>query len=86
MCLPTDSWRWFTGHLRVLGKYEGVEEGKKQIEVDPDVAYGYFNSATNFIALDRLGEAENLLQRASERKLVIPEFSVDRFDHRLSEG
>jgi serine/threonine protein kinase/tetratricopeptide (TPR) repeat protein len=65
----------------VLGKYEkGTEEGKKQIEVDPDVAYGYNNSAINYMALDRLGEAENLLQRATERKLVIPEFSVERFD------
>jgi serine/threonine protein kinase/tetratricopeptide (TPR) repeat protein len=64
----------------VLGKYEeAVEEGKKVIELDPNFAIGYNVLAISYQYLDRLGEAENTLQRASERKLEIPDFLVDRY-------
>ena len=64
----------------VLGKYEkAVEEGKKVIELDPDFAIGYNVLAISYQYLDRLGEAENTLQRASERKLEVPDFLVDRY-------
>ena len=56
----------------VSGKYEkAVEEAKKAIELDPDFAIGYSQSCLNYVYLGRLEEAENTLQRASERKLEI---------------
>src|SRR5260370_32985732 len=65
----------------ILGKYDkAVEEGKKAIELDPDFAFGYAILAGHYRSLDRLGEAENTLQRASDRKLEIPDFLVQRYD------
>jgi predicted Zn-dependent protease len=64
-----------------LGKYEkAVEEGKKQIEVGPDIGFAYVNSANSFIRFGRLEEAENVLQRASERKLEMPQFFRIRYE------
>jgi len=64
-----------------LGKYEqAVEEGKKQIELGPDIGFAYVNSAFSLVRVGRLGEAENVLQRASERKLAQPNFSVIRYE------
>ncbi len=65
----------------VSGKYEkAVEESKRAIELDPDFAIGYNILALSYAYLDRLSEAENTLQRASERKLDIPDFLVERYD------
>jgi DNA-binding winged helix-turn-helix (wHTH) protein/tetratricopeptide (TPR) repeat protein len=65
----------------VIGKYEqAVEEAKKAIELDPDLAISYYLLASNYESLDRLGEAENTLQRASDRKLQIPDFLILRYD------
>ena len=65
----------------VLGKYDkAVEEGRKQIEVGPDIGFAYINSAFGFIRVGRLGDAENVLQRASERKLDVPNFLVIRYE------
>jgi tetratricopeptide (TPR) repeat protein len=64
----------------VFGKYEkGVEEAKKAIDLDPDFAISYNILALNYQNLDRLGDAQNALQRASERKLEIPDLLVDRY-------
>jgi tetratricopeptide (TPR) repeat protein len=63
----------------VFGKYEeAVEEAKKAIELDPEFVVGYNLLAFNYVYLDRLPEAGNTLQRASQRKLEIPEFLVLR--------
>ncbi len=71
----------------VSGKYEkAVEEGKKVIELDPDFAMGYNVLAGSYVALLRLGEAANTLQRASDRKLEIPDFLVDRYDIAFLKG
>ncbi len=71
----------------VLAKYEkAVEEGQKAIELDPDFAIAYNVLALNYISLDRLGEAENTLQRASERKLEIPDFLVNRYEIAFLKG
>jgi len=65
----------------VLGKYErAVEEGQKTIRLDPDFAIGYSVLAYGYAYLDRFGDAENVLQKASERKLEIPDFLVQRYD------
>jgi serine/threonine protein kinase len=63
-----------------LGKYEkAVEEGKKQIEVGPDIGFAYVNSAFSLVHVGRLGEAENVLQRAADLKLEQPNFLVLRY-------
>ncbi|HEY1965401.1 MAG TPA: protein kinase, partial [Acidobacteriaceae bacterium] len=60
----------------VFGRFEkAIEESKKAIELDPDLSFSYFGLASNYIYLDRLGEAEKTLQRASERKLQISDSS-----------
>jgi DNA-binding winged helix-turn-helix (wHTH) protein len=59
------------------GKWEeSVEEGKIALGIDPDFSIGYANLAMSYMTLERLDEAENTLQRASERKLEIPDFFV----------
>jgi eukaryotic-like serine/threonine-protein kinase len=64
-----------------FGKYEkAVEEAKKVIELDPDFSIGYLQLAFNNQFLGRLGEAENALQRASQRKLEIPELIQTGYD------
>jgi eukaryotic-like serine/threonine-protein kinase len=58
---------------------ESVEEGKIAVGLDPDFSIGYANLAMSYMALERMDEAENTLQRASERKLEIPDFFVLRY-------
>ncbi len=63
-----------------FGKYEkAIAEAKKAIELDPDVTPGYVNLAYSYAYLDRLGEAENAIQRASDRQLEIPEVLLLRY-------
>jgi len=63
-----------------LGKYEkSVEEARIAVEIDPDFSIGYSILASSYEALERTGEAEKALQRASERKLDIPDFHVQRY-------
>jgi eukaryotic-like serine/threonine-protein kinase len=63
-----------------MGKREeSVEEGKTAVSIDPDFSIGYVNLAASYMALERLDEAENTLQRASDRKLEIPDFFVLRY-------
>ena len=62
------------------------KKARKAIELDPDFAIGYDNLACNYVYLDRLGEAENTLQRASERKLEIDEFFMLRYDIAFLKG
>ena len=63
------------GILQGVGKFEAAaEEGKKSIELDADNAYGYHNLALSNICRGRPTEALAVLERASERKLDIPEF------------
>jgi tetratricopeptide (TPR) repeat protein len=63
-----------------LGKYEkSVEEAKIALGIDPDFSIGYSILAGSYEALEHTGEAEKTLQRASERKLDIPDFRVQRY-------
>jgi tetratricopeptide (TPR) repeat protein len=69
------------------GKYEkAVDAARKQIELDPDSPIGYLQLAFNNQFLGRLGEAENALQQASERKMEIPELLVQRYDVAFLKG
>jgi tetratricopeptide (TPR) repeat protein len=53
--------------------------GKYEKAVEENFVIGYNLLAYSYQNLDRLGEAENTLQRASERKLESPEFLVQRY-------
>ncbi len=71
----------------VFAKYEkAIEEAKKAIALDPDFPFAYANLAYNNLCLDRLGEAETALRRASERKLEVPEFLLARYDTAFLKG
>jgi len=62
------------------GNYEkAVDEAKIALGLDPDVAILYSNLALNYVSLERIDEAENTLRRASERKLEMPDFFVQRY-------
>jgi eukaryotic-like serine/threonine-protein kinase len=62
------------------GKYEeSAEEAKIALGMDPDFSIGYSLLADSYVALERMDEAEKTLQRASERKLDIPDFHVQRY-------
>jgi eukaryotic-like serine/threonine-protein kinase len=79
----------FLGSMTYLpaGRYEkAIEETRKAIELDPDLAIHYAILALSYQYLDRLGEAENTLQRAAERHLEIPDFFVQRYDIAFLKG
>ena len=64
-----------------LGKYErAVAEAQRVIELDPDADIGYSNLAFDYLYLGRLGQAEETLRRAADRKLEMPDFVVQRYD------
>jgi predicted Zn-dependent protease len=63
-----------------IGKREeAVEEAKIALSIDPDFSIGYSLLANGYLALERTAEAEKTLQRASGRKLDIPDFYVQRY-------
>nr|WP_255551156.1 winged helix-turn-helix domain-containing protein [Granulicella sp. dw_53] len=63
-----------------FGQYEkAFDEAKKTIEVDPDFVAGYRNLALNSIALNRLQDAAEAIQQASDRKLFVASFITDRY-------
>lgn len=59
---------------------EAVEEARKAIEIDPDLAIAYEILAYNYQYLGQLDEARQALKRASERKLELPEYVVRQYD------
>jgi tetratricopeptide (TPR) repeat protein len=67
-----------------LGKYEqSIEEARKAMSLDPELSPVYVNRGFSFFYLDRPDEAENAihdaLEKASERKLDVPELMVLRY-------
>ncbi|MGI9075685.1 MAG: protein kinase domain-containing protein [Bryobacteraceae bacterium] len=62
------------------GKYEkSIDEAKIGIELDPDHTFAYVNLGFSYFYLDRLVEAENAMQRVSERKRDFPELLLFRY-------
>jgi eukaryotic-like serine/threonine-protein kinase len=62
------------------GYYEtAAEEGQKAIELAPNFAVYYYNTAFAYVYQNRLSEAEALLRKASERKMEAIEFSLLRY-------
>jgi len=72
---------------RGTGRFErAIEMAQKEIAVHPDIAIGYAALAYSYMFLDRLPEAESILQRASERKLEGPNQLVMRYNIALLKG
>jgi eukaryotic-like serine/threonine-protein kinase len=66
---------------QINGNYEkAVEQGKKATELDPYFAIAYANLAFAYQNVDRLPQEETTLNRASDRKLVYPDYSYMRYD------
>jgi tetratricopeptide (TPR) repeat protein len=63
------------------GRFEiAIEAAKKALVADPDFVLGYSGLASSYFHTDRFPEAESTLQRASERKLELPDFLVIRYN------
>jgi len=59
------------------GNYaRSIEEAQKAIALDPDFTPAYINLATSYFYLDHFKEASSVLQRATERRLEIPDAVV----------
>jgi eukaryotic-like serine/threonine-protein kinase len=70
-----------------MGNYKkATEEASQAIGLDPDFVVGYWNLAYAYEYLGQLGEAENAVRRAAERKLEIPDFLVQRYDIAFLKG
>ena len=70
------------------GRFErAIEASQKEIAADPDFVLRVCQSCVRAISsLDRFAEAESTLQRASERKLEMPDFLVIRYNIAVLEG
>ena len=69
------------------GRFErAIEASQKAIAADPDFAIAYANLAPSYFLTDRFPEAESTLQRASERKLEMPDFLVLRYNIAVLKG
>ncbi len=61
------------------GQYErGLLAAQEALRLNPDSAYAY-GSSQHYYLLDRFAESENVLRRAEERKLEIPEYLILRY-------
>jgi tetratricopeptide (TPR) repeat protein len=61
------------------GQYDrGIQAGRAVLRLDPNMSFGY-TVASHFLSLNRLTEAEDVLRRAAERKLELPEMLVTRY-------
>jgi tetratricopeptide (TPR) repeat protein len=61
------------------GQYDkGIQAGQEALRLNPDSAYPY-TVALHYLFLDRFAEATDVLQRAAERKLEIPEMLITQY-------
>jgi DNA-binding winged helix-turn-helix (wHTH) protein/tetratricopeptide (TPR) repeat protein len=66
--------------LRVFGRYEkAAAEARTVIEILPDFGMGYHLLAIHDVRLGLLDEAEQVTSKATERKLLMPDFWMDRY-------
>ena len=71
----------------ITGNYQkAVQEANKVIALDRNFVVGYWALAYAYQYLGELGDAENTLRQAAERKLEIPDFWVQRYDIAFLKG
>jgi DNA-binding winged helix-turn-helix (wHTH) protein/tetratricopeptide (TPR) repeat protein len=58
---------------------KALDEAKSAMGIDPDFVIGYRNAALSLIAMNRLPEAQKVLEEASQRKLFLPSFVSDSY-------
>ncbi len=76
---PRDVLGGCSATAKVLGRFDkAVEESKKVLDVDADQPYAYAHLATIAVYRNHHGEAQRWLERASERKLMLPDFLMIR--------
>ncbi len=64
-----------------FGQFDkGVEVASRMVEIDPEFPVGYLQLGFNQQFSGRLKDAEATFNRAAERKLDLPEISVQRYD------
>ncbi len=69
------------------GRYaRAIDASQKVIAADPDLALAYVSLAQSYFLTDRFPEAESTVQRASERKLEMPNSLVIRYNIALLQG
>jgi eukaryotic-like serine/threonine-protein kinase len=62
------------------GNYDkSIDEAKIVIGLDPDVAIIYSNLALSYVALGQIDKTEDVLRQASNRKLEMPDFPIQRY-------
>jgi tetratricopeptide (TPR) repeat protein len=63
------------------GRYEkAIEESQKVIEIDPEAVVAYYFLASDYVALDRMEEAEKAIAQGTAGKLESPQFTAQRYD------
>jgi eukaryotic-like serine/threonine-protein kinase len=69
------------------GRYEkSIEEAQKVFEIDPDSVFPYAVLASDYVALERMQEAENAIAMGTARKLDSPQFTALRYDMAFLKG
>jgi tetratricopeptide (TPR) repeat protein len=68
-------------------RYEkSIEEAQKVMEIDPDSIFPYATLASDYLALERMDDAENAIAIGASRKLDSPQFTALRYDMALLKG
>ena len=63
------------------GRYERAIRGSQEaIAADPDFTLGYGNLAASYFLTSRFAESENVIKRAAERKLELPDLLLIPFN------
>jgi serine/threonine protein kinase/tetratricopeptide (TPR) repeat protein len=63
------------------GRYEkSIGEAQRVMEIDPDSIFPYTVLAGDYIALERMDDAENAIAMGTARKLDSPQFTALRYD------
>jgi eukaryotic-like serine/threonine-protein kinase len=69
------------------GRYDkSIEESQRVIEIDPDAVFAYAILASDYVALDRIEEAEKAINTGAALKLESPEFIAQRYDMAFLKG
>jgi serine/threonine protein kinase/tetratricopeptide (TPR) repeat protein len=69
------------------GRYEkSIEESQKVLEIEPDSVFAYAVLASDYVALERMQDAENAIAMGTGRKLDSPQFTALRYDMAFLKG